>query len=189
MKIGKIKLMKMDDIIYQNYETYRKIVDALTDNLKLNNEIILLEGQTLDHILPVSFGFNWKLPPELISDKRNIQVIDRKSNSKKGYKCDGIPKFIQNFMINHHERCMKEKQMEGIRRAKERGVYTGRKVGAKESEEQFLNKPKIKEVVSLLNTGYKSCQIVREIDININTITKVKKILEKMMKNDENNKC
>jgi DNA invertase Pin-like site-specific DNA recombinase len=34
---------------------------------------------------------------------------------------------------------MKERHMEGIRRAKENGVYKGRKPGSSESSDDFLN--------------------------------------------------
>jgi hypothetical protein len=170
--------MKFNESIYNNYSAYRKVVDALTDVLRLS-DFQLKINETLDHILPVSFGFNWRIPPDVIADKRNIRILNRNENSSKGHKCESIPKFIQKYMINTHDRTMKERQMEGIRRAKENGVYTGRKVGTKESTEIFLNKPKIKEVIMYLNMGWKSVNISREVDIHINTITKVKKLIKK----------
>jgi DNA invertase Pin-like site-specific DNA recombinase len=154
------------------------LVETLTDTLKLSGEINMMDGDTIDHILPISFGFNWKIPPNIMADKRNIRLIDRSSNSSKGYKCTEIPKFIQKYMINVHERTMKEKTMEGIRIAKEKGLYTGRKRGSKESDSDFLNKPKIKEVIKYLNMGWKSIDICKEVDIHINTITKIKKLIK-----------
>jgi hypothetical protein len=171
--------MKYNDSIYQHYSAYRKVVDALTEILKLSGEIVLYDDETIDHILPVSFGFNWKIPPNIMADKRNIKILTRSQNASKGHKCSEIPKFIQKYMINTHERTMKERQMEGIRKAKENGVYTGRKLGSKDSDDKFLNKPKIKEVVKYLNMGWKSVNISKEIDVHINTITKVKKLLNK----------
>lgn len=169
----------MNDEIYEHYSAYRKIVDALTDILKLSGKIELgNDDDTIDHILPVSFGFNWRIPPQLIADKRNIQIVSRSLNAKKGSKFDHIPKFIQRYMIETHTRVMKEKQKEGIEKAKQRGVYTGRKIGAVETEEQFLNKPKIKRVVQYLEMGWKATKISQEVEIHINTITKVKKILK-----------
>jgi DNA-binding NarL/FixJ family response regulator len=46
------------------------------------------------------------------------------------------------------------------------------------TEEQFLNKPKIKKVIEYLELGWKSTEISQEVNIHINTITKVKKILK-----------
>lgn len=169
---------KFDDIIYDNYVAYRKVVEGLTECLDIKLEI----GETKDHILPVSFGFNWKIPPTLIADKRNIRVISRAENSKKNYKCDSIPKYVQKYMLDKHHRTMKERQMEGIRKAKENGVYTGRKKGSSETIEQFLEKPKIKMIVEYINLGWKHVDIVKKIDVNINTVTKVKKILKQINK-------
>jgi hypothetical protein len=166
--------MKFDDSIYQHYTIYRKLVDALTETYKLSFD--LSSEQTVDHILPVSFGFNWRIPPDVIADKRNLRIIDRSQNSSKGYKCNEIPKFIQKYMINTHDRTMKERQLEGIKKAKENGIYTGRKPGTKESKDTFLNKPKIKEVIKYLNMGWKSTHISEEVGVHINTITKVKKM-------------
>jgi len=167
--------MKFDDTIYQHYPIYRKLVDALTEIFKISQE--LSANETIDHILPVSFGFNWRIPPDIMADKRNLRVIDRSQNSSKGYKCNEIPKFIQKYMINTHERTMKERQLEGIQRAKDNGVYTGRKPGSKESIDKFINKPKIKEVIRYLNMGWKSTDISEEVGVHINTITKVKKMI------------
>lgn len=166
--------MKFDDSIYQHYTIYRKLVDALTETYKLSFD--LSSEQTVDHILPVSFGFNWRIPPDVIADKRNLRIIDRSQNSSKGYKCNEIPKFIQKYMINTHDRTMKERQLEGIKKAKENGIYTGRKPGTKESKDTFLNKPKIKEVIKYLNMGWKPTHISEEVGVHINTITKVKKM-------------
>lgn len=170
--------MKYNDTLYEHYSAYRKVVDALTELLKLSGQIEVSEDDTLDHILPVSFGFNWRIPPHIMADKRNIRVISRSLNASKGSKCNEIPKFIQKFMINSHERTMKERQMEGIRKAKENGLFTGRKPGSRESVEDFLKKPKIKEVIKYLNMGWKAVKISKEVGINVNTITKVKKLIK-----------
>jgi hypothetical protein len=166
--------MKFDEEIYNNYEVYREVVYCLTKLLKIEKDI----GQTIDHVLPVSFGFNWKIPPNLIADKRNIKVTDQVLNSKKSYKCESIPKYIQKYMINYHYRTIKERQMDGIRKAKENGFYTGRKKGTKESVDEFLQKPKIKIVVECINNGWKHVDIAEKFDVHINTVTKVKKILK-----------
>ncbi len=169
--------MEFDDIIYENYPTYRKVVDSLTDINKLSSNFNLSIGDTVDHILPVSFGFNWRIPPDIMADKRNLRIITLSENASKGYKCDHIPKYIQKYMINKHHRTMKERQMDGIKKAKENGVYIGRKTGTSESVEQFLDKPKNKAVVEYLKLGWKSVDIVKEVNIHINTITKIKKLI------------
>ena len=170
--------MKYDDEIYNHYKIYRSVVDNLTDLLKVSGKLDIKRGQTIDHILPVSFGFNWRIPPNIMADVRNIRILSREDNSKKGYKCKEIPKFIQKFMINDHHRCIKEKQMEGIRKAKLEGKFKGRVKGSFEKVDDFLKKPKIKEVVFYLKQNYKYKQIIEKVDIHPNTIYKVKKILK-----------
>lgn len=170
--------MKIPDEIYDTYHIYRTLVDTLTKVYVISGEIVLKSGETIDHILPASFGFNWKLPPTLIADKRNLQILSKYDNAKKSYKCEIIPKFIQKYMINTHHNTVKNRIKEGIQRAKDNGVYTGRVKGSVESEKDFLNKPKIKEVIEYLDLGYRSTDIIKVMDVHVNTITKVKKILK-----------
>ena len=70
---------------------------------------------------------------------------------------------------------IKERQLEGIRIGKLKGVYKGRKKGTKESVIEFLNKPKNKTVLGYLKKGYRCVEISRILGIHINTITKIRK--------------
>jgi len=71
---------------------------------------------------------------------------------------------------------IKERQIEGIRIAKLKGVYDGRKKGSKEDVFHFLNKPKNRKTLEYLKKGYKAIEIAKIVGVNINTITKVKKL-------------
>ncbi len=71
---------------------------------------------------------------------------------------------------------IRERQLEGIRIAKLKGVYEGRAVGSKEDVLSFLSKPKNKEALTFLKKGYKSIEITKLTGLNINTITKIKKL-------------
>ena len=71
---------------------------------------------------------------------------------------------------------IRERQLEGIRIAKLKGVYEGRAVGSKEDVLSFLSKPKNKEALNYLKKGYKSIEIAKLTGLNINTITKIKKL-------------
>jgi DNA invertase Pin-like site-specific DNA recombinase len=71
---------------------------------------------------------------------------------------------------------IKERQLEGIRIGKLKGVYNGRKKGSKESVLDFLNKPKNKSVIDYLKKGYTGVEISKIVCININTITNIKEI-------------
>ena len=71
----------------------------------------------------------------------------------------------------------KERQLEGIKLAKLKGnVYQGRKEGSKEDLLKFLSKEKNKKALDYLKKGYKSVEISKLLDININTLTKIKKL-------------
>jgi DNA invertase Pin-like site-specific DNA recombinase len=69
----------------------------------------------------------------------------------------------------------KERQFEGIRIAKLKGVYKGRQEGSKEDILTFLSKEKNKKALEYLKKGYKAVEISKITGIHINTITKIKK--------------
>ncbi len=70
---------------------------------------------------------------------------------------------------------IKERQHEGIRIAKLKGVYKGRVQGSKEDILAFLSKEKNKKALEYLKKGYKAVEISKITGIHINTITKIKK--------------
>lgn len=74
---------------------------------------------------------------------------------------------------------IKERQLEGIRIAKMKGVYKGRKEGSKEDLLSFLNKDKNKKAVEYIKKGYKSTEVSKLTGLHINTLTKIKSKLLK----------
>ncbi len=70
---------------------------------------------------------------------------------------------------------IKERQQEGIRIAKMKGVYKGRKSGSKEDTLSFLSKTKNKKAIEYLKKGYKAVEISKLTGLHLNTITKIKK--------------
>lgn len=71
---------------------------------------------------------------------------------------------------------IRERQLDGIRIAKLKGVYKGRKAGSREDALAFLSKEKNKKALELLKKGYKGVEVAKIVGLNINTITKVKKL-------------
>jgi DNA invertase Pin-like site-specific DNA recombinase len=71
---------------------------------------------------------------------------------------------------------IRERQMEGIRIAKLKKVYKGRKEGSTEDTLTFLSKEKNKKALDLLKKGYKAVEVSKIVDVHINTITKIKKL-------------
>lgn len=73
---------------------------------------------------------------------------------------------------------IKERQAEGVAIAKANGIYKGRAKGTRESNLDFLNKPKVKKAIDYLNSGMKAVEVNKLTSLHPNTITKIKKILE-----------
>ena len=159
---------------------YREKVTRLTKYNTL--DMVIPEGYSVDHIFPVSFGYNMGIPEELISDVKNLQIIPLKENIIKSDTTDYIPLFIQEYLLGlvkfKKEQIGNDRRLNGIKRRKENGGYNGRVKGSVETTEQFLNKPKIKRAVELLTDGQMTLgKISEEVGIHYNTMTKVKKLI------------
>ncbi len=70
---------------------------------------------------------------------------------------------------------IKERQQEGIKIAKMKGIYKGRQVGSKEDLLMFLSKEKNKKALDYLKKGYKGVEISKITGLHINTISKIKR--------------
>jgi|688.fasta_scaffold787529_1 hypothetical protein len=168
----------------KDFKNYRRVVNSMTKSFLKEDNISIPKGLTVDHIFPVSLGFDIGIPPEIVSDPRNIQFINRGDNSKKNNKCDSIPLYIQQWIIGfsteYRKMNRKENQIIGIRNAQQKGIYIGRKPGTYESKEKFISKPKNKEAIELLRNGVKGCVVSEKLELNPNTVSKVKKIAKEM---------
>ena len=71
---------------------------------------------------------------------------------------------------------IRERQLEGIAIAKERGVYEGRKKGTQLNNLDFLNKPKVKKAIEFLDKGLKNKDVAKIVGLHPNTITKINQI-------------
>jgi DNA invertase Pin-like site-specific DNA recombinase len=80
---------------------------------------------------------------------------------------------ILSTMSDFERSLIRERQMEGIRLRKEKGLYKGRQIGTTESNEHFLNKPKNQEIIKLLNRGLKYSEIQKILGCSPNLICKV----------------
>jgi hypothetical protein len=84
---------------YSDINKYRKRVYNLTKQYLRDDDIIVPDLLSIDHNFPVSLGFKLGIPPEVISDPRNVSFIPLIENIKKSDKCESIPLFIQQWMI------------------------------------------------------------------------------------------
>ena len=76
---------------------------------------------------------------------------------------------------------IKERQAEGVAIAKANGIYKGRAKGTKETNLDFLNKPKVKKAILYLNNGMKGVEVQKLVELHPNTITKIKKMQKQIM--------
>jgi hypothetical protein len=130
-------------------------------------------GRDLLDILSVIRFMNEKLIPMIFIQQGLITIDD-----------EGKENAISKMMISIlgtiaelNRKQIKEAQMEGIALAKLRGVYKGRRKGAKSDIQKWIQKPKIAKTIEYLKKGYKAKEISRIVGIHVNTITKVKKMI------------
>jgi len=71
---------------------------------------------------------------------------------------------------------IRERQLEGVKIAKLKGVYKGRQEGSSEDVHAFLDKPKNKKALEYIKKGYKLSEAAKLADVHINTMTKIKKL-------------
>ena len=71
---------------------------------------------------------------------------------------------------------IRERQLEGIKLAKLKGVYKGRVKGSSEDVAAFLSKKSNKEALAYLKKGYKGVEVAKLTGLHLNTITKIKKL-------------
>ena len=129
-------------------------------------------GRDLRDIMNTIHFFNEKkIPINFVS--QGLKTLDD------NYQENPISKMMISVLgiVGEMERTqIRERQREGIRIAKMKGIYLGRKEGSKEDVLQFLNKPKNKKALDYLKKGYKSIEVSKLTELNINTITKIKKL-------------
>ena len=77
---------------------------------------------------------------------------------------------------------IRERQLEGIRIAKLKGAYKGRKKGSNEDLLSFLNKDRNKKAVDYMKKGYKNTEISKITGLHINTLTKIKSLMNQFNK-------
>ena len=76
---------------------------------------------------------------------------------------------------------IKERQLEGISKAKEKGVYLGRSKGTKESREVFMNKTSTKSILRYLNQGESISRCALLSKTSQGSVKKVKRMLKELV--------
>jgi len=72
----------------------------------------------------------------------------------------------------------RERQIEGIRIRKEKGLYRGRRINTRDTPTKLLKKPKSKKILEYIDKGYTYDEISKIVPCSRTTIVKVKKTRE-----------
>ena len=85
---------------------------------------------------------------------------------------------ILSTLSQYEKSTIRERQMEGIRIRKEKGLYRGRRINTRDTPTQLLKKPKSKKILEYIDKGYTYENISKIIPCSRTTIVKVKRTRE-----------
>ena len=104
----------------------------------------------------------------------NIRNIDENGNVDK---FSELMLSILSTMSQFEKSLIRERQLEGIKIRKEKGLYGGRRIGTTDSTERFLKKKRSQDILNYLNKGtYSYSEISLILSTSTTTVTKVKKL-------------
>jgi DNA invertase Pin-like site-specific DNA recombinase len=114
-------------------------------------------------------------------------VIECRNPNLRNLNDQGKPDMFSELMISilstmssFEKQMIKERQLEGIKIAKTKGIYVGRNIGTKESNQKFLSKPKNKKIAEYLSSGYTQSEISKILKCSFSTIAKVQKTISEV---------
>jgi DNA invertase Pin-like site-specific DNA recombinase len=111
-------------------------------------------------------------------------VIECKNPTLRNINEDGkVDKFselmlsILSTMSQFEKSLIRERQLEGIKIRKEKGLYGGRRIGTTDTTERFLKKKRSQDILNYLNKGtYSYSEISLILSTSTTTVSKVKKL-------------
>mgnify|MGYP000216869733 CR=1 FL=1 len=119
--------------------------------------------------------------------KKGIKIVCQNPNITNLTEDGKVDKFSELMMSilsitsSLEKSLIKERQMEGIRVRREKGLYSGRRIGTTETKDRFLLKKKNQQIIDYLKKGtYSYQEIGKIVGCSTTTITKVKKVLDTM---------
>lgn len=150
----------------------KKLVDAKTVKSISVWQIDRL-GRNLRDIMNTLHFFTEKQIP-IIFESQGLRTLDK----------DGKENAISKMMISilatigeMERNQIRERQLEGIRLAKMKGIYKGRQKGSKESTFKFLSKPKNQKAMKYLEQKLSYKEVSTLTGLHTITIAKVKKLM------------
>ena len=130
-----------------------------------------LGRNTIDIMQTIQFFTNKGI--NIISEKEGLQtLIDGKENPVAKMMI-GILGTLAEFELTR----IKERQAEGIAKAKTKGTYAGRQAGSIETIETFANKKSTQAILKYLRQGYSISKTAKLSGTSTGTVKKVKKMI------------
>lgn len=176
------KLKGFDHVFNDTYsgsvEFFKRPKGSQIKELIDNGKLTLLEIHSIDRLgrNTIDVLKTWQELTEL-----GIKVVCRNPNLT-NFKSDGSQDEVSEMIISilstmakFERKMILQRQKEGIRIAKEKGLYRGRKVGTEETKEKFIQKASSQKILQYLNKGYKYSEISKIVGCSYSTINKVKK--------------
>jgi DNA invertase Pin-like site-specific DNA recombinase len=109
----------------------------------------------------------------VVSEKEGLNTIINGKENPISKMLVGILGTLAEFELSR----IKERQTEGIAKAKEKGIYVGRSGGSKEDIEVFLNKAKTKDIIKHLKNKESVRRAAKLSSSSISLVQKVKGLL------------
>ena len=136
------------------------------------NSIDRLGRNTIDIMQTIQRLTDLKV--NVVSDKEGLRTLNSDGSINTVSKMMvGILGTLAEFELNR----IKERQKEGIVKAKIKGSFKGRKVGSKEDDDAFLSKTKVQAVIRHLNNGESIRRTALLSKASISLVQKVKKLI------------
>lgn len=110
----------------------------------------------------------------VVSQKEGLQTIVNGKENPVAKMMIGILGTLAEFELSR----IKERQAEGIAKAKAKGVYIGRKKGSSEPTEVFVSKKSIQEVIKHLKQNESISRTARLSKVSEGTVKKVKRFIK-----------
>ena len=113
--------------------------------------------------------------------QKGITIVCRNPNIRNIDENGKVDKFSELMMsiistMSQFERSLiRERQMEGIRIRKEKGLYSGRRIGTTDTPERLLQKERSQLILKYIEKGYPVREIAKIASCSKTTITKVRK--------------
>jgi DNA invertase Pin-like site-specific DNA recombinase len=156
-----------------------KRLTEVYDNVEIHISSIDRLGRDL---LSTIQSWNWFTENNVIIECKNpnIRNIDENGNVDK---FSELMLSILSTMSQFEKSLIRERQLEGIKIRKEKGLYGGRRIGTTDTTERFLKKKKSQDILNYLNKGtYSYDEISKILSVSTTTVTKVKKMSQLVTK-------